>query len=405
MKNLVTLPNKDIVMMKIIHRICKRTLYLLAAWIIKCCKKSCCNDSNHKKVLVLRLDAIGDAILWLDAAKEYRAIFPSDRYELTLLCANIWSSIAYELPYFDKVIPLNKKLFYSNFQYYFTILKDIRNAGYDIVINSSYSRDFIFQDTIVFVSGAERRIGSTGDLSNVRSWEKFISDRWYTQLIPSPAKGMMELGRNAEFMRGLGLGSFQSGIPQLPKIKVSLNIPKDKYYVIFPGASNQGRMWSQHNFSEIAKRICKLTGWSGVICGSAPEKMLGDRIIEKNSDCKLINMCGETSLPELAEIIRGARILVSNETSAVHFGAAVATPTVCILGGGHFGRFMPYAFEKQSQITPLPQAVFCKMECYQCNWKCRHIVGEDEPYPCISAVSVDQVWACVRNIIQNKLLC
>lgn len=46
-----------------------------------------------------------------------------------------------------------------------------------------------------------------------------------------------------------------------------------------------------------------------------------------------VDLVGKTTLGELAEVLRGARIAITNDTSALHIGAAVNASTVCILGG------------------------------------------------------------------------
>ncbi len=56
-------------------------------------------------------------------------------------------------------------------------------------------------------------------------------------------------------------------------------------------------------------------------------------------------MTGKTTLPQLAKLISLSKILIANETSAVHFAAAVGTPFICISNGNHFGRFNPFPNE------------------------------------------------------------
>ena len=36
-------------------------------------------------VLLIRVDAIGDFVLWLDTAKEYRKLYPSEEYRIMLV--------------------------------------------------------------------------------------------------------------------------------------------------------------------------------------------------------------------------------------------------------------------------------------------------------------------------------
>ena len=41
-------------------------------------------------VLLIRQDAIGDFMMWLDTAKEYRKLYPPDKYKIILAGNKIW---------------------------------------------------------------------------------------------------------------------------------------------------------------------------------------------------------------------------------------------------------------------------------------------------------------------------
>ena len=58
-------------------------------------------------VLLIRQDAIGDFMMWLDTAKEYRKLYPPDKYKIILAGNKIWCDLAQELPYWDVVIPVD----------------------------------------------------------------------------------------------------------------------------------------------------------------------------------------------------------------------------------------------------------------------------------------------------------
>ena len=62
-------------------------------------------------------------------------------------------------------------------------------------------------------------------------------------------------------------------------------------------------------------------------------------------------------------------IAVDERTSAMNIAAACGVAAVCILGGGHYGRFMPYEVE-QADGRPLPRAIIHQMSCFGCNWQC-----------------------------------
>jgi ADP-heptose:LPS heptosyltransferase len=329
------------------------------------------------KILIIRPDAIGDFILWLDAAKVLRKLYPSTKYEITLLGNNIWTSITNTLLYFDKVIPLNRKKYLSNLIYHIKTLWKIRKQKYDIVINPVYSREFIF-DILVRFSDAKERIGFDGDYCNISLHEKKLGDMYYTRLIPSTKQPLMELDRNAEFIQGLGLKNFKANIPELmlnPTNKLS------DYYVISIGANNLIRQWPVEKYAELAKRIYTKTNMIGMVCGSKEDQLLAKELF-KLSIVPLIDMTGKTSLLELLSTIASTKFVVGNETGSIHIAASLKIPSFCITGGGHYGRFVPYLIE--SEYSPI--VISNKMDCFGCNWQCIY-----DTAMCVTNISVDDV--------------
>ena len=378
--------------LNLIHNIC---LYFLDYYSVL----SYHSQEAENKILIIRLDAIGDFILWLDSAQHFRKIYPNKK--IILLGNQVWTDLAKKFPYWDEVWELDRRKFYRNLPYRVRLLKKIRKAGFDIVIQPTYSREFLYGDAIVRVSGARQKIGSVGDCSNIRPIEKMISDRFYTQLIPAIPKPLMELRRNAEFVGSLGY-TFQSALPDMMPVVQGINNPavnNSPYFVLFPGASWTGKQWPVEKFSAFASLVFHETGMSAVICGGVTERELGEALIAI-MDIPVVNMVGETSLSDLAAVIKDAQFLLGNETSAVHIASAVGTPALCLLGGGHYGRFMPYAIESETK-KPLPVAIIHKMDCFNCNWRCRYFVEEGKPVPCIEKISVEEVFAAVQSLIKK----
>ena len=90
--------------------IIRSLLYILfdsiALWLAK--------DPKHnslKVLLLIRQDAIGDFILWLDTAKEYKKHFPPESHKIVLIGNALWCDLAMELPFWDEVLPVNVKVF------------------------------------------------------------------------------------------------------------------------------------------------------------------------------------------------------------------------------------------------------------------------------------------------------
>lgn len=352
-------------------------------------------ESYFNAVLIVRLDAIGDFILWLDSAKEFRKLYPDKKI---VLCANAaWSGLAEFFPYWDEVVAVDKNRLCTGLLYRIKILIFIRKRCFKVAIHPTFSRD-LTGDSLIRSTGAEQRIGSQGDLSNITGHDKAISDTWYTELIAADVAPLMEIKRNAEFVRGLGAEYFFGGVAEVEKL-LDLPcelIPENPYYVVFPGALWKYKVWPASKFAELIIRIRKLFGWHVVLCGSLEEKSICNEIIEILRSVPVLNLAGKTSLVELVEVIRGAKMLVGNDSSAIHIAAATGTPSVCIHGGGHWGRFMPYELEKKGS-GPLPTAVIERMDCYGCGWRCIHPVKPDQPFPCVGGIKVDQVeYACIQ---------
>lgn len=349
-----------------------------------------------KTVLIIRIDAIGDFVLWLDSAKELRKLYPKGQYKITLLGNKTWTQLAESLGYFDIVLPIDRRNFLSNPFYRFRILKSIRSSGFEIAIQPTYSREFFEGDTIIRLSGAKERIGSQGDYSNISGWQKRISDSWYTKLIRAADEPLVELQRNVEFMHGLGLINFQLKIPTLQVLAPNETFTyRQNYYILFPGASSNIKQWPLENFRLVAERLHAATGWMGLICGGKGEEYTGEKLLETTS-VPVRNLIGKTSLVQLSAIINNACLLIGNDTSAIHISAAMSTPSVCILGGGHFGRFMPYP---KNLSGCLPLAVYRQMACFGCNWHCNQPHASNGPVPCISNIPVDAVVAAINQVL------
>lgn len=350
---------------------------------------------TKRNVIIIRLDAIGDFVLWLSAAKAIRNLYPHKK--ISLISNQAWKSLATLLPYWDEVIPVDRNKLLANPIYRWKILSMLRSKNCETVIQPTFSREFRLGDSLVRATEALIRIGSFGDLSNILPWQKRISDRWYTRLLSASPEYLMELERNAEFVRNLGLHNFTSTIPSLHKI-VELSPTytiKQPYFIIFPGAQWSGRMWPAEKFSELLIKLTDSYKGTVVVCGSSNEWNLCERVIQRSGK-KILNLAGKTSLPELVEIIRNANFLVGNETAGVHIAAAVDTPSVCILGGGHYGRFLPYSASDGIHRVPVP--VSYHMNCYNCNWRCTQPHKKNEAVPCISQITVNQVFKAVEKI-------
>jgi ADP-heptose:LPS heptosyltransferase len=358
-----------------------------------------CSGTQTTRVGLVRLDAIGDFVLWTAAAASLRHSY--DQNHITLIAPLGHAELARMLPFWDEVVALDTSRFVSDYLYRWRTLRSLRRRDFGIVIHPTQSRTFLTGDAVVRASGAHVRIGAVGDLINMPPWQKRISDRFYTRLIESGNEQVMELVRNAAFVSGLTGRMLAPATPTLPIPSPPNSLfPSDLsggYFVLFPGASWSGRQWPPQKFAQVADHLRMSTGWVPVLCGGKNDAQTCAsvaRLIEG----KFVSLAGRTSLVELCGVIKDARIVITNETSVAHIGPAVGTPTVCVLGGGHFGKFAPYSTEVGGRH---PVAVFERMPCYGCNWRCTLPHREGEAVSCISRVDVISVVEAAISLIKS----
>jgi len=349
-----------------------------------------------EQTLLVRLDLIGDFIIWLDSASAYRDLYPN--HKIVLLANSVWASLAQPLDYWDEVIAVDVPRLRFDDWFRLKWLIRVRIRGFAVAIQPTYSREFV-ADLCVRASKAPFRLGHLGDLSNITLAKKAISDAWYTRLVDLRDQPELELNLNAAFVRSLGYHAFRSSLPALhyrTELSEQLSIT-EPYYVIAPGASWPPKMWSAEKFASLAKHINKIYGLKLVLCGTLAERSICEEV-ERTSGIELINLAGRTTLPEMVELIRRAKLLVANDSAAVHIAIANKTNAVGIVGGGHFGRFLPYSPE-QSASGGLSEVIVERMDCFGCNWRCKYLDTNTTVVPCISKINVSSVVAaCDRAL-------
>jgi ADP-heptose:LPS heptosyltransferase len=304
------------------------------------------------------LDAIGDYILLRNFIRLIKDSAKFKDYKITL-CGNIiWKELAETLDSdcIDKFIWIDRTKLKNNIFYKFRLLKMIKLIGFETAIDLTYSREILFGDSIIKASNAIERIGSEGSPDSYVRWKrKLFSDNYYTRLLTASSKNLFEFFRNKEFFERLLETNLEIQKPTIDVSKISSPIDlMNDYAVIFPGASEPEKTWDVKNFTEIAKYLESENSLKIVVAGSSNESKLGKQIVSALGNTSL-DLTGKTSLSQLAKIISSAKILISNDTSAVHFAAAVNTTFICVSNGSRFGRFHPYpaeVFNKGHYVYP-----------------------------------------------------
>lgn len=102
-------------------------------------------------------------------------------------------------------------------------------------------------------------------------------------------------------------------------------------------------MWPIERYAQVGEYIVKEKEMDLYLCGGQNEAYLFRQFVEamKREELKerVHDLFGRTTLFELAEIIRNAELLVGNDTSGIHFAAAVNTRVFVFLESLHTAGF------------------------------------------------------------------
>jgi len=348
-----------------------------------------------KRLLLIKTDAIGDYVIFRNFIEILKKSEKYRDYQIDLLGNKIWRDLneTYDKQYLNETYFINDPN-----SFYEAPLKTLKQGWqlfknrYEVVLQPTYTRVFI-TDGFAALTAAKQIIGYESDNEGIFPRYKKKTDKFYTRLLPLPQESYFEFTRNVFFFETV-LG--EKIDLKTPHIKT--DIDSKKGIAILPGAGAFKRGWEGDKFLELIKRLLQQTNEPIYLIGGPSEVRHGEFLMQNLPAGSIENRINKTTLPQLIDTIAGSSLLIANETSAIHMAMATQTPSVCILGGGHFERFAPYP----AGTPNAPVCVYEKMPCYYCNWICIYKTEANEPFPCISAVTLENVWEAVLPLIATQ---
>lgn len=118
---------------------------------------------------------------------------------------------------------------------------------------------------------------------------------------------------------------------------ISNNVNVDNYVVFVPGAAQTEKRWPIERFAQLADKIAHKFGLSILATGSQGEREYIEAISKH-----VINLAGQTSVRELVPLMKGASLVISNDTGPGHIAAALGVAVVMIFGPTNPARVCPY---------------------------------------------------------------
>ncbi len=161
--------------------------------------------------------------------------------------------------------------------------------------------------------------------------------------------------------------------------------PHAPYVVVHPAAVMETKRWPADRFAALIAWL-RTAGFRVVMtCGPGEDALVAS--IHQLAD-KAIPLPG-LSIPELAELIRGARCYIGNDSGPMHLATAVGTPTVAIWGSSSSVRWHPWGVEHRVVQNPF--------SCNPCpGYRC---LVASSPL-CIESVTIAQVERAVQELMR-----
>jgi len=95
------------------------------------------------------------------------------------------------------------------------------------------------------------------------------------------------------------------------------------------GAKFEVKKWPAEKFRALCLRLVDHLDLSVVIVGLEAEREAAEEIARQNPT-RIVNLAGRTSLPELFELLRLARLCITNDTGTLHVATMIGVPTVAL---------------------------------------------------------------------------
>jgi ADP-heptose:LPS heptosyltransferase len=283
-----------------------------------------------RRVLVIKLGAMGDFMQALGAMRVVRATHPSAR--ITLLTTEPFEAFAKACPYFDIVEADGRP---RDIKGRTDLIRRLRAANYDMVY------DFQNNDRT-----AQYFVGLTGKKP---LWSGAAKGASHQHLNPERAE-MHNFDRLAEQLVHAGLGPKPPGdptgwfigqdlTPSLDWIRPAFRDPprfqpaffglNGPYALIIPGSSAEHpeKRWPVDRFIGLSSWFAG-GGVTPVIVGGKAEGDIGIQIQRKEPRAKSI--IGRTDLFQLATLSERALLAIGGDTGPMHLAAAARAPGICL---------------------------------------------------------------------------
>jgi ADP-heptose:LPS heptosyltransferase len=330
----------------------------------------------YKKFLIIRFSSIGDIVLTTPVVRCLRRQYPEA--EIHFLTRQSFKNIVAANPYINKIHTLG-----DSFE---LMLHELKTEEYDCIIDLHHNLRTL---------RIKRFLKGIKSFSfNKLNVEKYLYTTLKINMLPK--KHIVD--RNLEAIASLGVVNDGKGldyfIPETDRITKD-DIPTSHllgYVAVVIGAALATKKMPLHKLKE----LCTAIQFPIILLGGKEDMEAGSAIAAVD-DIKIYNACGKFNLNESADIVRGARLVVTHDTGLMHIAAALQKPIISIWGNTvpDFGMY-PYYGKLSAQHYDVVE--INKLWCRPCS-KIGYKKCPRGHFKCMEQIAVNEIV----NMVNHRL--
>ena len=367
---------------------------------------------NINKILIIRLDEIGDVVMTSPLLRELRRKYP--KANITLVVKPQLYNVVEFCPYVDEILVYKrdskdaKKLdfFLQIYKTFVFSKKYLRKDIYDLAIVPRWDIDGYFASYLAYFSGAKRRIAYSENVNELKKIANQGYDGFFTEVIDDRTL-KHEVERNLYFIEYLN-GSVQNTnlevwIDENDKKWVEEFLKNEKLdttkilIAVFPSAGYRSKEWDVNKFVELINLLNGREKIKFVLLGDKKNtEKIGD-IITKQCHDNIINYIGKTTIRQTIALLRRTDFYLGGDTGPMHLSVACGLKGVAIFSHAKDGdvnaispeRFGPWQND-MVVLRPERSLEGCSIECQKAYAHC------------INQITVDEVYKAFENILKGN---
>ena len=352
--------------------------------------------AGPRRILILRLERIGDLLMARPALAAVRHLAPGARIDLVVGSWN--EALARVIGDVDRVRVLDAKWLARgaaapSWPALIRQARAWRDDRYDLALN--FEGD-IRSHLLMAQSGAPRRVGF-----DMAGGGPLLTDRVAHDSSRHVADNLLRLVETA----------FGQAAGSQARVHTPLNLPEEAreraralvgidhrrmLIGIQVGGGRPVKQWEPRRFGDLAGRLAAKYGATIVFTGDAADRPLVDAArASLAADVPVVDLAGRADLLTLAAVLEMLAIFITGDTGLMHLASAVNAPLVAIFGPSDPRRWGP--------LSPTSRVVRSDVPCGPCNRirrppaACVGVIPE-----CLAAIGVAQVQAEAERLLERE---